>query len=138
MPMRDRAPLVCSLIERGWQAARECSLDPTLSRARFLHLIKGRVSRSVLLLIAPRANVRVVALPKLCFWPAVWVVCLWGLATGGLRGLLVDNDRSVRRLLGWATLLRTRPLKVLPGPDGYEVWLNRQRVERGSRERLLG
>jgi len=93
-----RRPLVCSLVERGWQAAREYSLDAQRSEVAFLHLVKGRLDRSVRVLIAPRPNIRLLSIGKQWFWPSAWVILAWGALTGRLHAVLVDNDRSYRRL----------------------------------------
>ena len=90
--------LVCSLVERGWQAAREYSLDPQHSDVDVLHLVKGRLDRSVRAIIAPRPNIRLLSVPKRWFWPASWSILAWSALTGRLRAVLVDNDRSHRRL----------------------------------------
>ena len=98
MSCATRRPLVCSLVERGWQAAREYSLDAQRSEAAFLHLVKGRLDRSVRLLIAPRPNIRLLSVSTRWFWPVVWSVLAGTALTGRLHAVLVDNDRSYRRL----------------------------------------
>ena len=98
---RLRRSLVCSLIERGWQAAREYSLDTQRSESDFLHVVKGRLDRSVRALVAPRPNIRLLSIPKRWFWPAAWSILAWGVLTGRLHAVLVDNDRSFRRLEAW-------------------------------------
>ena len=95
---RQRRPLVCSLVERGWQAAREYSLDAQRGEIEFLHIVRGRLDRSVRALVAPRPNIRLLSIPKRWFWPAAWSILTWGALTGRLRTVLVDNDRSFRRL----------------------------------------
>ena len=68
---------------------------------------------------APR--IQLACVPKRLFWLFVWSLLpgLWLL--GRLRGLLVDNDRSHGRLRAWQWL-GIHVAKVLPGPDGYELW----------------
>ena len=98
---RQRRVLVCSLVERGWQAAREYSLDAQRSELEFLHVVKGRLDRSVRALIVPRPNTRLLSISRRWFWPAAWSILAWGVLTGRLRTVLVDNDRSFRRLKVW-------------------------------------
>ena len=95
---RQRRALVCSLVERGWQAAREYSLDAQRGEFEFLHIVKGRLDRLVRALIAPRPNIRLLSVSKRWFWPAAWSILAWGVLTGRLRTVLVDNDRAFRRL----------------------------------------
>ena len=95
---RQRRALVCSLVARGWQAAREYSLDAQRSELEFLHVVKGRLDRSVCALIAPRPNIRLLSIPMRWFWPAAWSILAWGVLTGRLHAVLVDDDRSFRRL----------------------------------------
>ena len=94
-------PLVCSLVERGWQAAREYSLDARHGDLEFLHVVKGRLDRPVLALVAPRPNIRLLSVSTRWFWPAAWSILAWGVLTGRLHAVLVDNDRSFRRLRAW-------------------------------------
>jgi hypothetical protein len=98
--MADRR-IILSLVERGWQAARACSLDPKFGRLEFLHVVKGRLDPEVEAMIAPRPNVRIASVPSRLFWPRIWILYHWLRCAGRLRALLVDNDRSVRRLRGW-------------------------------------
>ena len=94
----QRRVLVCSLVERGWQAAREYSLDVRYGELEFLHVVRGRLDRSVRALIVPRPNTRLLSISRRWFWPAAWSILAWGVLTGRLRTVLVDNDRSFRRL----------------------------------------
>ena len=95
---RQRRALVCSLVERGWQAAREYSLDAQRGEFEFLHIVKGRLDRLVRALIAPRPNIRLLSISRRWFWPAAWSILAWGVLTGRLRAVLVDNERSFQRL----------------------------------------
>lgn len=119
--MPERRPLVVSFVERGWQAARECSLDPQLQEVECLHIIKGWVPRAVREMIGPAPRVQLVCVPRRLFWCVVWSLLpgLWLL--GRLRALLVDNDRSHNRLRGWQWR-GVHVAKVLPGSSGYELW----------------
>jgi len=130
--MSKRRPLVVSLVERGWQAARACSLDHELQQIQWVHIVKGRLDRSVKTLIAPRPNVRIISVPRPLFWPWTWIVAMAAVLSGRLLALLVDNDRSLRRFGGWGRIAGVRVAKVLPGPAGYEVWADRQPIPRAD------
>lgn len=95
--------LVISCVERGWQAARTWSLAAVPSGdRRIVHLIKGRLPSGVRALIAPRHGVRVVDVPRPLFWPAVALTAAAAWGARRLGGLLVDHDKSARRVAGWA------------------------------------
>ena len=98
--------MVLSLVERGWQAARERSLELQAQGVPVLHLVKGRLSRPVRELIDPKPNGWIVSVPRSLFWPSVWVACLWLTAWRRLRTIWVDNERSFRRLARWAQIAR--------------------------------
>ena len=106
---------MCSLVERGWQAAREYSLDAQRSEVEFLHVVRGRLDRSVRALIAPRPNIRLLSVSKRWFWSAAWMILAWAVLTGRLRTVLVDNDRSFRRLEAGTRLAGVSLMKLPPG-----------------------
>ena len=110
-----RRPLVCSLVERGWQAAREYSLDAQRGEVEFLHIVRGRLDRSVRALVAPRPNIRLLSIPKRWFWSAAWSILAWGALTGRLRTVLVDNDRSFRRLRTMRRVAGVSLINLHPG-----------------------
>ena len=126
--MDERPVTILSLVERGWQAAREVSLELPADHVRTLHIVKGRLSRPVKSLIAPKPNVRVISLHPQLFWPAVvWLIAVRSLG-GRPRALLVDNDRSYRRLHRWARLAHMQLTIVRQGSGGYELWVGSQRM----------
>ena len=112
---RQRRALVCSLVERGWQAAREYSLDARYGELEFLHVVKGRLDRSVRTLIAPRPNIRLLSISRRWFWPAAWSILAWSVLTGRLRTVLVDNDRSFRRLEAGMRVAGICLMRLQPG-----------------------
>lgn len=122
--MRDAGPVVLSLVERGWQAARECSLDRQREGITFLHVLKGRLDRAVRALIRPESHIRIVSFPRLLFWPAVGALVLGLWVTGRLRALLVDNRRSYRRLYRMSRLACVPLVIVQWGDAGYELSLD--------------
>ena len=100
--MREERPgRVLSLVERGWQAARERSLDLSREGIGCVHIVKGRLSRAVHELIAPVPHVRIISLPRRLFWHGVWLLLIGAALTGRARSVLVDNERSYRRLAWW-------------------------------------
>jgi hypothetical protein len=96
-----REPLVVSCVERGWQAARTWSLEAAARGTRVVHLIKGRVPADVRALIAPAPRVHLVDVPRPLFWPAVALVTSAAWALRRLDRILVDHDKTARRLGAW-------------------------------------
>ncbi|MBI2104137.1 MAG: hypothetical protein HYT90_00950 [Candidatus Omnitrophica bacterium] len=113
--------IVLSLVERGWQAAREYSLDVQREGGGVVHLVKGALSPAVHAMIAPQPRVRVVSVRRALFWPLAWAWCAGLLAAARLRGVLVDNERSLRRVRRWVGGPRVRLVRVGPGGRGYEL-----------------
>ncbi len=136
--MRERHPLVLSLVERGWRAARECSLDIQRNGVDVVHLVKGRVDPEVRTLITTTPNVRLVSVVRRWFWLVAWLVFLWCFGSGRLRSVLVDNERSLRRLQGWARWARIPLAMVQEGSEGYQLRINRHRVPRAAWLKMLG
>jgi hypothetical protein len=97
---RDKR-LVLSLVERGWHAARECSLALHRDGIATLHLVKGRLPPEVSRLVSQKPGVGLSGVPYHLFWPAAYLVCRWWCQRGRLLAVLVDNDRSRRRVSGW-------------------------------------
>lgn len=99
--------VVLSLVERGWQAAREWSLNEKPPEvAVVVHLIKGSLSREVRALIRPVRQVELVAVSRRVFWPVALSLFLWHAFRGRLEAVLVDNERSHRRVGAWLHWLR--------------------------------
>ena len=107
--------IVLSLVERGWAAARACSLDAQRQGMCTVHLVKGRLSRAVHTMITPTPHVHVVSVSRSVFWPAAWALCGWLALTGRLRSVWVDNERSMRRVRQWVPRARIRPVLVREG-----------------------
>ncbi len=130
--MAERPPIVCSLVERGWRAARECSLDPQQQDVRFLHLVKGRLPRPLRALIAPRPNVRIISVPRQAFWAAAWVMLLGLRGCGRLQGVLVDNEKAWRRVEAFSRAVGAALSLVRPGAERYELWAGSARWPNGA------
>ena len=99
--MAKRCEVVLSFVERGWQAARERSLMLQQEGITVVHLIKGMVSSEVLALVTLSPMMRLVSVPRVWFWPRVLGWVMWGRWRRSLRGVLVDNTRTERRMARW-------------------------------------
>ena len=124
------SPIIVSLVERGWQAARECSLEVQGDGIHVVHLIKGRVEPAVRALSPSRPGIRLVSLARSLFWPLAYLATIGWLASGRLCAVLVDNERSQRRLRTWCHLARTPVWLARQGSEGYELWAGADRLGR--------
>lgn len=98
--------VILSLVERGWQAAREWSLHQRPPQTSVVHLIKGTLQAEIRSLIRPVPHVTVMAIPRRAFWPVAFGCFLWHVCRGRLQAVLVDNPRSHRRVGLWIRWLR--------------------------------
>ncbi len=96
-----RRAVVISLVERGWQAAREHSLKLQGGCVESVHVIKGSVPADVLGMIAPLPAIRLVSVARTWFWPLAIGWALWARWRGILCGVLVDNTRTQQRVVRW-------------------------------------
>ena len=124
------APLLVSLVERGWQAVRDCSLDAQRDGVHVLHLVKGWLDPAVRAMSPPQPRIRLLSMPRDLFWPWAWMMATGCWASGRLRAILVDNERAQQRLRSWAHLARTPIWLVQPGPKGYELLAGADRLDR--------
>ncbi len=120
--------VVLSLVEHGWQAARECSLALECHGVRVVHLVKGSLDRRLRQLIIPHPTIQLIDVSRALFWPAVYGTLVRWRVQGQLRLVLVDNDRTRQRLRRWARWLGLELLKVTQGSDGYELWEGSTRI----------
>ena len=126
--MAEDGVVILSLVEHGWQAARECSLALERHGVRVIHLVKGSLDHRVRQLIIPHATIRMMGMPRALFWPAVYgALVRWRLG-GRLRLVLVDNDRSRQRLQRWTAWMKLDLFKVTQGLDSYELWQGGTRI----------
>ena len=102
--------IVLSFVERGWQAAREWSIHHRPPQTRVIHVVKGSLGADVRAMIRPVSEVSLVAVPRNLFWPVALAMFVWYGWRGRLEAILVDNDRSQRRVHSW---VRWRPTRVL-------------------------
>src|SRR5262245_17567211 len=94
-------PYFLSLVERGWHHAREASLRLAEKGTGTLHVVKGTLPGEIQQIVRPLPGIHLIGLPKTFFWPALWMLCAGGLLTRKLRGVMVDNDRSEKRVRSW-------------------------------------
>ncbi|MBI4597000.1 MAG: hypothetical protein HY737_01180 [Candidatus Omnitrophica bacterium] len=90
-------PLILSLVERGWRDARMRALELPQDMV-VVHLVKGRLPRSVRALIGGTHPVRMIGTPRMAFWPLAWAWCVGAWMTGRLQAVWVDHPRSYERL----------------------------------------
>ena len=116
--MADRRVTI-SCVERGWQAARTWSLAAVTGNRPVVHVIKGQLPADVRALIAPRAGIRIIGVPRPLFWPCVAACAAWAGVRGRLDGILVDHDKSARRLRRLAAAAGIRLLRIRQSEDGH-------------------
>jgi hypothetical protein len=119
--MPEPRGIILSLVERGWQAARECSLQVPGDRALVIHLVKGRLSRAVRGMIEPHEHIRLWSVPRRLFWPCAWILWMALRWRGRLAATLVDNDRSLGRVRAWRRGATGGVFLVKPSARGYEL-----------------
>ena len=99
--MADSGGVVLSLVERGWAAARARSLELSREGVGSIHLVKGGLSCEARELIEPKPGIQLVSVPRQLFWPAAALLYAWLVLRWRLRAVLVDNERSLRRMSRW-------------------------------------
>jgi hypothetical protein len=123
MPRTRRA---VSLVERGWQAARDCSLQLEGRDVTITHVMKGMVPRDVLALVEPRPWIRVAPVSRLAFRPLMWVIVLVGGITRQVRWVLCDNERTWRELRPWCRRLGVACVEVHLEPLPFTLRIDDQ------------
>ena len=121
--------MILSLVERGWQAARECSLAAQRDGVRITHVIKGRVDPAVCGLHPSAPGVRMVGVARWWFWPWIWLHAVAWRGPGRPCAVLVDNERAQRRVRAWRLPEAMPVWLVRMGPHGYELWAESGRVD---------
>ena len=129
---KQRTPLVISLVERGWQAARECSLDTQDHGGETLHMIKGYLHRDVQAMIAPKSKIHLLSLPKKLFWLGVWPLLVGYALMGRVRSLLVDNEQAYRRVRPWTRANGVNLVRIQLGAQGYEFLVEGRPISRAQ------
>lgn len=101
-----------SLVERGWSAARQCSLRLTAQGQPVIHLVKGRLDHSIRQLIVLQPGERFVVLPRNLFRPVAWGLIASCAIARRVRWVLVDNERTLAELSGWCRRIGIVPVLV--------------------------
>ena len=128
MPTPKRRIIILSLVERGWRAARECSLDLQQRGGGVTHLVKGRLNQGVRSMIAPKPNINIIDVPRSLFPLQLWLTLLFQSMTGRLQWILIDNGRTAQQLAWWCARFHLVPVVVREVKSGYELSVNHQIV----------
>lgn len=123
-----------SLVERGWQGARQCSLALEARHVPVTHVVKGRLSADVRAMIEPHPHIRVVSAPRAAFRLWIWPVVIWRTLQGRLRWILMDHERSHRELSWWCRRFGIILVMIQEHDGGYDLAVHGRRV---SLEELL-
>jgi hypothetical protein len=119
--MAERRRAVLSLVERGWQGARECSLRLRDRGIAVTHLVKGSLPPDVQVLVPPEPGLRLIGIPRVWFPLALWGWVVPAAAGRRVRWLLLDNERTLRRIGWWCRLTGVRPVFISERPERYEL-----------------
>jgi hypothetical protein len=86
--------------------------------------VKGLLPPEVRAIVRPVPSIRLIGVPKTCFWPLLWLLCVSARITGKLRGVIVDNPRSEKRVASWLG-------KAIPVVRAEESWYDAQGFGQG-------
>jgi hypothetical protein len=124
-----------SLVEHGWQGARQCSLALKSRHVSVTHVVKGWLERDLRAMIEPHPHIRVVSAPRWAFRLWVWPRVIVGTLQGRLRWILMDHERSHRELAWWCRCFGILPVMIQERDGGgYDLEIHGRRV---SLEELL-
>ena len=87
---------VLSVVERGWRGARQCSLALDAMAIPVTHLIKGYLTPELRAMVRPYPHIRLVSVPRVLFRVWLWPIVLWQTATGRLRWMHIDHERTFK------------------------------------------
>ena len=116
------------LVERGWRALRECSLDAGRRGITVTYLIKGSLSPEVRAMIGLTPLMRAVDVPRSWFYVVVWWCLIAGTLGGQLRWVVTDDERTLDVLAGWCERFRVSLLFVEATPGGYTLSMQHRTV----------
>ncbi len=116
-------PVVLSLVERGWRAARECSLELARQGITVDHLVKGRLKGARCLVELPQA-MALIDVPRQFFPVAVWAELLRQLFVRQVKWVLCDNERTLKRITPWCLWVGAAPVLVQESEAGYQLILD--------------
>lgn len=121
-----------SLVEHGWQGARQCSLELRGRQVRVTHVIKGWLGADLRAIIEPHPHIRVVSAPRWAFRFLVWPLVILRTMQGRLGWILLDHDRSRRELSWWCRLFGVIPVMIQEHDGGYDLAVHGRRVSLGE------
>ena len=101
-----------SLVEHGWQGARQCSLALEGRQVRVTHVIKGWLRADLRAMIAPHPHIRLVSAPRWAFYFVVWPLVIAKTLRGRLGWILMDHERSRAELAWWCRLFGIAPVMI--------------------------
>ncbi len=114
-------PELLSLVERGWQGARECSLALAPRGIRVTHLVKGRLPADVRALIQPVEGIAIADAPRWWFRGSLWSRLIWGSLTRRLRWILCDHERTLAAIQPWCGPMGVTPVLIRELAEGAEL-----------------
>ena len=83
-------------------------------------------------MIRPYPYIHIVSVPRLLFRAWLWTIMLWQTATGRLRWILIDHERTLKEVGWWCRVFRVTPVVIQQTAQGYELRLNGQSVSFAS------
>ena len=117
---------VLSVVERGWFGARQCSLALDAMAIPVTHLIKGYLAPEIRAMIRTYPHIHIVSVPRLLFRAWLWTIMLWQTATGRLRWILIDHERTLKEVGWWCRVFRVTPVVIQQTAQGYELSVDGQ------------
>ena len=114
-------PQALSLVEHGWRGARRCSLAVAEQGIPVTHLLRGWVAADLVRLIGRHPNIRLVRVPHRAFHVSSWGWLAACTATGRLRWLLVDRERTRRMVQRWCERFEIAVVMIHDTVEGYEL-----------------
>ena len=119
--------MVLSIVERGWRGARECSLALHRLAIPVTHLIKGYIGGPVRAMIQTTPLTTIVSVPRALFRVWLWGMLMWQTATGRLRWVLLDHERTLREISWWCRRFGVVPVMLQEHAQGYDLMIDRRR-----------
>ena len=86
--------IVLSFVEKGWAAARWLSIGLAKEGYQVKHLVRGKISRDVLLAITPHRNIRITSTSTRFFRSAAWATLMLSTLTKKPAIILSDNEKT--------------------------------------------
>ena len=123
---------VLSGVERGWRGARELSLELSARAIPVTHLIKGHLTRELRAMIQSYPAIQIVSVPRPLFRVWLWGILLRQTATGRLRWLLIDHERTLREVGWWCRLTGQTPVMIHETDSGCDLQVAGQPVSKAS------